>query len=146
MSEDLLNLYHILEKEMKEALKEFDPQFRMSGSMIEGTRLGLANELDIGLIFNMLKDFVALKVDKDPFLLKKTNNAPTFMDRFFSGNEFDYHAFKLFLLDTFSSIIKDIFDDKKLKSSNKLIRVTTNEAWEKGGTKCMCLGSKFIPH
>ena len=60
MSEDLLDLYHTLEREMKTALKEFDPEFQMSGSMTEGTRLGLANELDIGLIFNALKRNVAL--------------------------------------------------------------------------------------
>ena len=136
MSEDLLDLYHTLEKEMKEALREFDPEFQMSGSMIEGTRLGLANELDIGLIFNTLKDSLALKVEGDPFSLKKSDTAPAFMKRFFDGNEFDYHDFKLFLLDTFSNIIKDIFDKHKLSGSNKLICVTTNEAWAKGETKC----------
>ena len=136
MSKDLLEFYHTLEREMKAALSEFNPEFQMSGSMVEGTRLGLANELDIGLIFNTLKNFVLLKVDKDPFSLKKTDMALTFMDRFFSGNEFDYHAFKLYLLDTFRNIMKDIFDQKKLRGSNRLIRVTTNEAWEKGDTKC----------
>ena len=136
ITEDLLDFYQTLEREMKEPLRELDPKFRMSGSMIEGTRLGLANELDIGLIFNTLKDCLALKVEGDPFSLKKSDTAPTFMERFFAGNELDYHDFKLFLLDTFSSIIKDIFDKHKLRGSNKLICITKNEAWEKGETKC----------
>ena len=77
MSEDLLDFYHTLEREMKDPLREFNPEFQMSGSMIEGTRLGLANELDIGLIFNTLKDKIAFKVDRnDPFSLRKAKNAP----------------------------------------------------------------------
>ena len=138
MSEDLLNLYHTLEREMKVALREYDPEFQMSGSMIEGTRLGLANELDIGLIFNALKKRnVAFKVDRDPFMLRKADTAPIFMEEYFNArHEFDYHSFKLFLLNKFSSIIKDIFQNGKLKGSNRLICVTTNDAWEKGETKC----------
>ena len=137
MSADLLNLYHTLEREVKKNLKEFDPEFQMSGSMSEGTRLGLANEVDIGLIFNSMKNNVAFKVDRDPFSLKKAETVPTFMEKYFNAkDEFNYHDFMLFLLNQFNSMIKEIFDKGMLNRSNRLMCVTTNKAWKEGKTKC----------
>ena len=137
MSEDLFEFYGLFEGEVKKVLKELHPKFQLCGSMQEGTRLCLANELDIGVVFQALENPKAFKVEGGPFSLKKSNTMIPFMDKFFNKNkEFLYHDFKLFLLDSFSHIVNDIFSQGKLKTSNGLRVVTTNQDWECGATKC----------
>ena len=140
LAEDMLDLLNNIEMILKEALKEFGPELVLSGSMEEGTRLGLANELDLGLIFKALKreDSIPFKVVNDPFSLKKSITTPAFLEKYFDEHgEFHFYKSKHFLLEVFSTTIDNIFDTGKLRGTNKLQCITRNTEWVKGETKCM---------
>lgn len=139
LAEDMLDLFNNIEMLLGETLKEYGPKLELSGSMEEGTRLGLANELDLGLIFKSLKmeDSIPFKVGNDPFSLKKSETSPAFLDKYFNDQgEFHFYKFKHFLLEVFSTVIDDIFDIGKLRGTNKLQCITKNKQWAKGETKC----------
>ena len=76
MAEDLREFYVVLQKDLSEGeyLKDLEPEFQVYGSMEEGTRLGLANELDIGMSFKALTRQPPFRVDMsdqgDPFSLR----------------------------------------------------------------------------
>ena len=72
MSHDLIMLTKSLEDGLQSgALEQWKPYFELVGSMAERTRIGLANELDLGLHFKVWKDNIPFKVKDDPFSLKK---------------------------------------------------------------------------
>ena len=58
-------------------LKDFLPFFELVGSMAEKTRVGLANELDLGLKFKSWMNQPLFKVEEDPFTLKKAAYVPS---------------------------------------------------------------------
>ena len=65
MAKDLLNLVWTLEEDLGKQdtlIGRLKPNFTLSGSIVEGTRLGFANELDLGLTFEAWKDAVPFKV------------------------------------------------------------------------------------
>ena len=65
MAKDLLNLVWTLEEDLRKSdtlIGRLKPKFTLSGSIVEGTRLGFANELDLGLTFGAWKDAVPFKV------------------------------------------------------------------------------------
>ena len=76
MAEDLREFYVALQDDLSEDeyLKDLEPEFQVYGSMEEGTRLGLANELDIGMSFKALTRQPPFRVDMsdqgDPFSLR----------------------------------------------------------------------------
>ena len=100
-------------------------------SIIEGTRFGYANELDLGLRFEALqkiegdsnsKNNIAFKVGGDPFTLKKADTSQTAMDRYFdSHGEFQAHKFKCILLKAIDNLLKTI--SKRLDLSDQVIRL-----------------------
>ena len=118
----------------KGSLKVFAPFFELVGSMAEGTRIGLANELDLGLKFETWMNQPPFMVDNDPFSLKKAPASPEFMEEFFSGNVFRFHKFKYFLLAEVEKAIDDIYEEEI--NPPKLRRVTTNKDWNEGRTPC----------
>ena len=134
MAQELIRFVTLLEEHMSVGpFEDFKPFFELVGSMAEGTRVGLANELDLALKFKSWMDEVPFAVSRDPFSLKKAETAPEFMNDFFSGNLFQFHKFMHFLLKAIESAITLIYqrpDPPKLK------RVTTNEDWNKGRTPC----------
>ena len=73
MAQSLTLMVIMIQCELQQgALGAFLPFFELVGSMAEGTRIGIANELDIGMKFKALMDQVPFKVDSDdPFSLKK---------------------------------------------------------------------------
>ena len=115
-------------------LKDFLPFFELVGSMAEQTRVGLANELDLGLKFKSWMNQPLFKVEEDPFTLKKAACVPSFMEQFFVGNKFEYHKFMFFLLDAVDKALKDIFEVRR--NPPNLKRVTTNKEWLDGKTPC----------
>ena len=136
MARDLTQLLKTLEADLrlKGALKEFRPVFELVGSMAEGTRIGLANECDISLKFDAWRDAVPFRVDRDPSSLKKAASCPPMMEKFFDGEEFNFHEFMFFLLKAVEKAVGDIFDQKR--NPPNLRRATTNRDWRRGETRC----------
>ena len=65
MANDLLDLVWTLEEDLRKAdtlIGHLKPKFTLSGSIVEGTRLGFADELDLGLTFEAWKDAIPFKV------------------------------------------------------------------------------------
>ena len=102
--------------------------------MAEGTRIGLANELDMGLKFGAWYDNIPFRVRDDPFSLKKAKKSPKIMEPFYKGSDFQFHKFMHFLLNAVETAISAIFEDER--NPPNLKRVTTNTNWNVGTTKC----------
>ena len=133
--QDLIKLANSLEVYLQRGpLHEFKPYFELVGSMCEGTRLNIANELDLSLKFKALEDSIPFTIKGDPFSLKKSCTTPKFMDRFFKYDKFQYHKFKHFLLNAVAKAVREIFDQNK---NPPLIQESvTNEDWKNGKTPC----------
>ena len=139
MATDLLDLASTLERDLQSGtLSGFGPKFKLVGSMAEGTRIGLANELDIGLTFEALKESVPFEVRRDPFSLKEATTSPDIMRDYFAKSHFQLHLFKHDLLVAVSASIKRIYDEGR--NPLNLTRVTKNEDWE-CGVNTACEGS-----
>lgn len=135
MVQDLVKFATILHKELlRGVLMDFAPFFELVGSMAEGTRIGLANELDMGLKFGSWYNDIPFKVDGDPFSLKKSKTAPKIMEPFYKGTEFQFHKFIHYLLNAVETAISDIFEERRNPPNLKC--VTTNSDWNEGRTPC----------
>ena len=135
MAQELITFVGILQNQLNLGpLKDFLPFFELVGSMAEQTRVGLANEIDIGLKFESWMNQALFKVEEDPFTLKKAGYVPPFMEQFFAGNKFEYHKFMFFLLDAVDKAINDIFGGGRNPPNLKC--VTTNKEWMEGRTPC----------
>ena len=113
---DILNFASTLQEYLGTGpLREYGPIFQLVGSMAEGTRIGVANELDLGLSFQHLKhkDSVPFKVVEDPFSLKKAITAPATMEKFFDGMSFHFHKFTQYLLLNVEEAVSQIFEDNR---------------------------------
>ena len=135
MSHDLVELTKILQDGLQSgALKQLHPYFELVGSMAERTRIGLANEVDLGLHFKLWKDNIPFKVEDDPFSLKKAETCPPSMHEFFEGNIFQYHTFMRYLLDATDKTVRDVFDEGK--NPPNFTQITSNQDWVHGDTPC----------
>ena len=135
MAHDMLEFTKTFEEDFRQgSLKEFAPQLELVGSMTEGTRIGLANEVDLGIHFTAWQSRIPFQVEGDPFSLKKAKTCPSFMDEYFQGREFMYHKFLRVLLESVDQVVEQIFEEKR--NPPNLKRVTSNKAWRKGDTKC----------
>ena len=99
----------------------------MVGSVVEGTRLGIATEIDVIMSF---EGWVA----HSPFLrinrwnLVRTKEVPEWMEKYFdSGGTFVLQEFKLDLLRAVSAALNHIFDSEQ--NPTRLKRVTSNEEY-----------------
>ena len=143
MAQDLAKFVTLLEQFLQlGALKNFMPFFELVGSMAEGTRIGLANELDLGLKFKSWLSNVPFKVEGDPFSLKKADNSPSFMDEFFEGDQFQFHKFMGYLLNAIEKAVTEIFHMKL--NPPRLRCVTTNQQWYYGKTPCNGECKKYL--
>ena len=125
MEKDLLEAAWKIERRLNndDMIKHLKPKFTLAGSIIEGTRFGYANELDLGLRFETLQKFegernlennIAFKVGGDPFTLKKADTSQTAMDKYFNScGEFQSHKFKFCLLKAIDKAVTDMFDEGK---------------------------------
>ena len=136
MAQALASLVTELQSELKHGqLMKFAPFFELVGSMAEGTRIGLANELDLVLKFRAFMDRAPFKVDKeDPFSLKKAEPSFTTLDDFFRGEEFIFHKFLHVILDGVEEALENIFQHGRNPPHLKC--VTTNNEWRQGKTPC----------
>ena len=136
MAQALTVLVNELQSELRLGmLGDFEPFFELVGSMAEGTRIGLANELDLVLKFKAFMGQAPFKVDKeDPFSLKKAVANSSLLESFFEGRYFLYHKFMHFVSDAVENALENIF--VKNTSLPSLKRVTPNKEWREGKTPC----------
>ena len=136
MSHDLIMLTKSLEDGLqKGALKQLKPYFELVGSMAERTRIGLANEMDLGLHFKVWKENIPFKVRDDPFSLKKAEETcPESMHQFFEGDVFQYHKFMRNTLIAIDATLRSIFEKRKNPPTIK--QITSNQDWDNGETRC----------
>ena len=139
MIHDLVNLAKDLELEMAVATSTMAllrPRFVLVGSVAEGTRIGLGNELDLTVTFDGWDDErPPFKVDpKDPFHLKAADHTPDWMWPFFdSEGRFHLNKFLADFLGAIDSSVAVIFDSKRCP----LRRVTRNEELPNSCSDCM---------
>ena len=136
MTQALASLVMELQSELQHGkLMKFAPFFELVGSMAEGTRIGLANELDLVLKFRAFMGQAPFKVDKeDPFSLKKAEPSFAMLDDFFKRKEFLFHKFLHLILDAVEEALENIFQHDR--NPPHLKRVTTNKEWRDGKTPC----------
>ena len=135
MAQDMVLLVQMLQDGLQRgALRDFEPSFELVGSMAEATRIGLTNELDVGVKFAAWRRHVPFRVDGDPFSLKKSATSPPFMEDFFIGDEFQFHKFMHAFLEAVDVVIVEVFRSKRNPPNLKC--VTTNKDWNEGKTKC----------
>ena len=135
MAQAMTKLVHLLQDGLQGGpLKELSPFLELVGSMAEGTRIGLANELDIHLHFKTWIAEAPFKVEGDPFSLKRANRSTGLEQQFFVGEVFQWHRFMHFLLEAVNKEIEKIFEEGR--NPPGLRRVTTNKDWIKGKTPC----------
>ena len=123
MAQSLARLVQLLQDGMQQGeLKALKPFFELVGSMAEGTRISLANELDLTIKFRTWMDNAPFKVEGHPYTLKKARGLSLpIMEQFFDGKEFKYHTFMHFLLKNVDKVISDIFDKSDKSKSDDLI-------------------------
>ena len=134
---DILKMASLLQEYLCQGpLKDYGPKFELVGSMAEGTRIGVPNELDLGFSFQYLKQMenIPFKVEDDPFSLKKTVTTPDMMMNYFCGRAFKFHKFMKFLLESVEDALSRIFEEGK--NSFRLKCVTTNQQWRDRTTRC----------
>ena len=142
--DQMLCVVRKIERSLNEdgTMKQLRPKFTLAGSIIEGTRFGYANELDIGLSFEALKtedkgnrDNIAFQVYGDPFTLKKANTSQSLVDCFFNkSREFQLLVFKQCLLEITGHTVREMFEAGE--NPPNLQCITTNQDWDEGNTPC----------
>ena len=143
MAQELIKFIGLLQDQLYSGpLKNFEPVFEVVGSIAEKTRVGLANEIDVGLKFKSWMNQALFKVEEDPFTLKKAISLPLYMEQFFNENKFGYHKFMLFLLATVEKAVKEIFEEGRNPPNLKC--VTTNKEWIDGNTPCKGVCKKML--
>ncbi len=105
-------------------LRELQPRFVVTGSVAEGTRIGLANELDIILEFDNWKPLLVVS-KKDPFQLYSTgDNSDSIKKYFDSAGRFSTNDFVHDLLELVCDKVDEIYEAGR--NPPQLERVTRN--------------------
>ena len=93
MINSLTNLLKTLEADLQKiGMPSLEPEFVLVGSAKEGTRIGLANEMDVLVNFKRLnfEEAAPLRV-KSAYSLEKTRHCPNHViDPFLEKSEFNY--------------------------------------------------------
>ena len=133
MIHDLLLVCKSLEFQLtkcSELMGELKPRFTLVGSIAEGTRLGLANELDLSVKFHGWPEGT-FRITDDIFNLKRTTNTPEWMEDFFdSSGCFRLNQFKYQFLRAIEKALELVEIPPRLRF------VTTNGDFRNGETKC----------
>ena len=118
-----------------ELMAKLRPKFTLVGSVSEGTRLGLANELDLTVKFHGWPEG-CFGVDGGPFALKRTEATPDWMSDYLdSSGFFLYNKFKYDFLKAVEMALSEV-EMPESDTSDHLRLVTTNEEFQAGKTKC----------
>jgi hypothetical protein len=137
MVHDLISFGQTLRRELEknELIQKLAPIFTLMGSVAEGTRLCLGNETDIMMEFGKFDKPAFKVVEKDPFHLYATDNAPQWMTTYFDeDSRFILCKFMHDLLNIASSCIDRIFKEKT--NPKRLMRKTTNTEFNRNDLKC----------
>ena len=126
-----------------ELMAKLRPKFTLVGSVSEGTRLGLANELDLTVKFHGWPEG-CFCVEGGPFDLKKTEATPEWMaDHLDSAGCFLYNKFKYDFLKAVEKALGEV-EMPGTETSDRLRLVTTNEEFQGGKTRCSADCSKRL--
>ena len=161
MAQAMTQLIHSLQNSLRKGrLKELSPFLEVVGSMAEGTRIGLANELDIHLHFKTWIKKPPFKIEEDPFSLKLARKPRDLKHHFFEEEGFQWHKFMHILLEESTDLTEQFFEEEKFqwhrfmhflleavdeaierifekgKNPPGLRQVTTNKDWVRGNTPC----------
>ena len=119
------------------------PQLILVGSAAEGTRVGLANEMDFMMMFEAWREDGLKTMPADPFHLYATENTPSWLKHYFNaGGQFELRAFLADLLRDFEAAVDSVFISERKPQS--LLRVTTNAKF--ASTDCVaCCREKADP-
>ena len=110
MMRDMVTIVQLVYKKLmpsdsspSELLQALRPTMTVVGSVAEGTRLVVGNEMDLLMEFPYLKKAFEIR-NADPFHLYCTSHTPPFLKHnFFNGREeFQFHKFKMHFQDAFS--------------------------------------------
>jgi hypothetical protein len=117
--------------------KKLNTTLTLMGSIPEGTRIGLANEIDVMMKFrNSEKRLPAFKViEGDPFHLEATCSIPDWMENYIDvERKFVPHTFNEDLLKEIDSSLKSIFDEEK--NPPRILIKTTNAKFNSDQLDC----------
>jgi hypothetical protein len=142
MVQDLLTMMKILEEKMRNypgpLMGYLRPSFKLIGSVVEGTRVGLGNEIDLTVTMQGLTELKRAPfevVDKDPFHITATAHVPHWMKVYIDEqNKFLYGQFMSDFLVSVNACLAEIFRENK--NPRSLTRGTTNNEWESDKLKC----------
>ena len=111
------------------AMSELQPKFVLVGSAKEGTRIGLANEMDVLVKFGGLKtgQEAPFRVENAFYLAKAESESTMAVESYFDGSRFNFHKFKKNMLDIVRNAVCVMYDQKKNPPYLKFIK--TNDDW-----------------
>ena len=124
----------MLEARLQKELPKLQPLFRLVGSVVEGTRLGNATEIDVIMSFGgWVAHLPFLKIDK--WNLVRTGQVPGWMEKYFAadGGAFVFHKFKWDLLRAVSDALDSMF--KSGENPPRLRCVTSNAEYRQKAQK-----------
>ena len=118
-----------------ELLQALKPKMTVVGSVAEGTRLVLGNEMDLLMEFPELKGAFEIRND-DPFHLYCTSKTSPFLRHSFfnSKEEFLFHKFKAAFLMELDKALEDIFEQGR--NPPRLRRGNWKDHLQKGTFEC----------
>ena len=118
------------------------PTMTVVGSVAEGTRLVVGNEMDLLMEFPEIKGAFEIRND-DPFHLYCTSKTPTFLKQNFFNDreEFQFHKFKAHFLSELDKVLDDIY----AQGSNppRLKRGKWKDHLQKGTLNCQSCQNKM---
>ena len=99
------------------------------------SQIGIGNELDVTLTFQLWEKKPAFKVAEDPFYLRASEGVCELMKVFFDeGGRFAYDVFMEHILKAVETSVNSVFDNQK--SPKRLSRKTTNAMFESDDLAC----------
>ena len=107
MVRDMIKVMQSIEIRMMKKMKELHPKFFLVGSIIEGTRIKAATELDIMFSCAGLEKYPLLLTENDPFTLRISNGENNPMSKWSLNGVLNYEEFHVFLLKSVYEIIQD---------------------------------------
>lgn len=130
---DLLTLAKLLEQDLLSSsslLQRLKLKFVIVGSTIEGSRIGIGNEVDLTMIFEAWEKNPPFKISGDAFHLYKGDSCPKWMDIYF--NEERQFLLEPFIHDLCKAIEEslDIIFTKQ-QQPQYLVRVKSNKDYER---------------
>ena len=128
--QDLILFFKKVENKLQShntQLKKLKPTFTLMGSVAEGTRLSIANEMDICMEFEGLKSS-PFKINlEDPYHIYKTDSFPDWMQDYFDSNgRLVLQKLKLRLLEAVESVSVEVLSDNQ----TRLQHITPNNEYD----------------